>query len=329
MKPRDLSVFSLVTLALFAAACVAYADTVQKKDGSEIKGVVLDDYKDRIILSTADGELHVMKADIKKVYFDNEERGLLKLAEQARDRGDYVTSYDYYAKALELDPDSKVAQTGIAYLQGYVYKQEEMQKERFVNGHNELESVGATSPVVARNEKYVAPSAVALRKVLGIALKSEDSLIKVQNVDRNSPAFNGGVQRGDVMVAVWGRLVSFMSLDEVTGILLKNHRAKTECTVERVIRVKKADAGMLANVSAMIGASFEIRPDGLTVAEVKPTGVSFYAGLRAGDLVAKIDGRTTRYMPLKKALQSMRSSGREEIVFTIQRVLVLARRPEL
>jgi len=74
-------------LALCAVSCmVSYADTIYTKEGKEMKGIVVEDYTDRLIFSTIDGEITVMKPDVRELYYDSEEDNLLKLAEQSRER---------------------------------------------------------------------------------------------------------------------------------------------------------------------------------------------------------------------------------------------------
>jgi hypothetical protein len=66
MRLKILYILLLVaTVCGLCAAGNAPADTVYVKDGKELKGIVVEDFKDRIIFSTADGEITVMKSDIK------------------------------------------------------------------------------------------------------------------------------------------------------------------------------------------------------------------------------------------------------------------------
>jgi 23S rRNA G2069 N7-methylase RlmK/C1962 C5-methylase RlmI len=46
------------------------SDTIYTKDGKELKGIIVEDYKDRIVFSTVDGQLTLMKSDVKELYFD-------------------------------------------------------------------------------------------------------------------------------------------------------------------------------------------------------------------------------------------------------------------
>ena len=72
----------LLICGLWTVDC-GLSDTVYTKEGKELKGIIVEDYKDRIIFSTIDGQITVLKSDVKELYFDTEEQNLIKLAEQA------------------------------------------------------------------------------------------------------------------------------------------------------------------------------------------------------------------------------------------------------
>ncbi|MDD5136859.1 MAG: nickel pincer cofactor biosynthesis protein LarC, partial [Candidatus Omnitrophica bacterium] len=86
----------IIGVLLVSFASFARADSVITNEGEEIKGIVLEDYKDRIIMSTVSGEKTILKDDIKELYFDEEEDNLIKLAEQAKERRDYIRALTYY-----------------------------------------------------------------------------------------------------------------------------------------------------------------------------------------------------------------------------------------
>ena len=117
------------------------ADTIYTKDDKEIKGIVIEEYKDRVLISTVDGEETIKKPDIKELYFDTEEQNLIKLAEQARDRGDFIKSFVYYDKAFKVNPDSRAAKDGIVFLQGYLFKKDMAKKEEEINRRNEFKLI--------------------------------------------------------------------------------------------------------------------------------------------------------------------------------------------
>ena len=50
-----------ILIILFLMATLIYADTVIMKDGKEAKGLIVDEYTDRITLSTVDGERSISR----------------------------------------------------------------------------------------------------------------------------------------------------------------------------------------------------------------------------------------------------------------------------
>src|SRR3989344_4991561 len=140
---RYLRIWFLVAGFWLLVANAVFADTIRKKDGAELKGIVVEDYKDRIVFSTADGEVTIMKSDIGELIFDTEEDNLMKLAEQAQDRKDYLTAYGYYDMAAKINPESKRAKDGIVFLQGYLFRKAEADKADAVKRQGELDRAGA------------------------------------------------------------------------------------------------------------------------------------------------------------------------------------------
>src|SRR3989338_4438616 len=133
------SIFLLVTgYRLLVTNCI-FADTIYTNDGKELKGIIVEDYKDRVIFSTSEGEIVVMKEDVRELYYDNEEENLIKLAEQAKERSDYIRAFAYYDRAYKLNPKSKAAKDGLVFLQGYLFRQEQAKKEGEINRRSEME----------------------------------------------------------------------------------------------------------------------------------------------------------------------------------------------
>lgn len=298
-----------------------YADTTHTKDGQEIKGIVVEDYKDRVTFSTADGEISVMKSDIHDLYYDSEEDNLIKLAQQAQERGDYQKSYAYYGMARRINPLSKIARDGIVFLQGYLYRKEEVRKEEVVKRQQELELYGPMIPTEKSEEGAFKENAVKLKESIGIILDMKDSLPEVATVLRNSPAFEAGIIKGDLLAAIWGRLTGYMPLREVVKMLLDKPVLEIKCTIERTVDVAAGGGD--------IGASFSMEFDGLTVSAVKEGSTAFESGLMKDDLIVAINGRSTRYMPLKKALELIKKSKNSAVRFTFRRELTIWRRQKV
>ncbi|MCX5680523.1 MAG: PDZ domain-containing protein [Candidatus Omnitrophica bacterium] len=305
-----------------------FADTIYTNDGREMRGIIVEDYKDRIVMSTVDGEITTLKSDIKQLYYDSEADNLVKLAEQSKERGDMMKAFAYYDMALRADPNSKSAKDGIIFLQGYLFRKEQVKKEDEVRKQEEFENFGAAKIVEEKSgRERVEEMAVTMRKVIGIALSEKSGGQMIDNVRMNSPAEEAGARRGDIIVAIWGRLTGYMPLDEVMKALLEKSSLEIKCTVERDVAVPPdPDRSMMSSLKEMIGATFSMQFDGLTVSDVVENGPALEAGLAKGDIVVAIDNKPTTYMTLKKAVAMMRGTNNSVIMLKIRRELLIWRK---
>lgn len=288
-------------------------DTIYTKDNMEIKGIVIEEYKDRVLVSTVDGERSIMKLDIRELYFDTEEQNLIKLAEQARDKGDFMKAFVYYDKAFKINPGSKVAKDGIVFLQGYIFKKDTAKKEEDVNRRNEFEKRGAGPVTIKTDEEIFKEKLEKLRKTAGITLETSGGITEVDSVAISSPAYEAGIKKGDVLIAIWGRLVGYLSLQEVVETMLEKTSLETKCTIERRVDL----------ITNNIGLDLKMQFDGLTVTDVKYGSSAQSAGLSSGDLIMSINGQSTRYMPLKKALELINRSKSGMIKLTFRREIIM------
>ena len=318
-------------LALMIAGSLAMtigylsADTIYTNDNKELKGIVVEDYKDRLLFSTVDGEETLMKADIKELYYDTEEQNLIKLAEQSRDKGDFIKAFVYYDKAFKLNPDSKQAKDGIVFLQGYLFKKDMSQKEEAVRRHNEFEQFGQRPEIIVKSDEENLKEEIGrLRDTVGIAIRSKGGVTEIGNVKIGSPAYEAGIRNGDILVAIWGRLVGYMTLGEVVETILEKTSLETKCTIERKVDVRiSEDRNLLSNTKDLIGITLTIQFDGLTVSEVKENSTAAEAGLRHNDLITEINGNHTRYMTLKRAIELIKKSKGNAVNLVIQRESVM------
>ncbi len=317
----------LVTCFLSLAAISSNADTIHLTDGRELKGIVVEDYKDRLVFSTADGEITLMKADIRDLSYDAEEDNLINLAGQAKERRDYGRAFTCYELACKINPNSKAAKDGLVSLQGYLYRKEEIKKEADVQRREEFERYGSVVPTERSREEVFKVSIQKLKDSIGINLAMKDGSHEIASVEKNSPAYDGGMREGDLLVAIWGRLTGYMPTKEILDSLLEKPSLEIKCTIERTVDVPiNPNKGALSSSNDLIGASFSMEFDGLTVSTVKEAGSSFEVGLNTNDVVVAIDGNSTRYMPLKKAVELIRSSKEDSVKLTIRREILIWRK---
>lgn len=326
MLSRSKLVFVLIYGLLTIDYGLLYADTITMKDGKETKGVVVEDFQDRIIISTADGEVTSMKDDIAAVYYDNEDENLIKFAERAKERRDYAKAYGFYEKALRVNPKSKVAKDGMVFCQSYVVRRADVRKEDDVRRREEFERYGGLTPSERLAKSQEEEMAVKLSDTFGIKLKMDDGNPAVEAVRSRSTAYDAGVRSGDRIVAVWSRLTGYMSLEEVMAILLEKPSLEMKVTIERTVDVGvNPSRGALSGSNDLIGAIFVMKFDGLTLEKASEGGYAYEAGLKAGDLITAINGQNTRYMPLKKAVETIQDSKGTAVKITFRRELIMWR----
>src|SRR3989338_5248513 len=278
------------------------ADTIYTRDNKELKGIVVEDYKDRVIFSTVDGEQTIMKTDVKELYYDTEEQNLVKLAEQARDRDDLTKAFIYYDKAFKLNPNSKQAKDGIVFLQGYMFKKDMAQKE----------------------EEKIKSDIAKLRDTAGLALKLKDGVTEIGSVGAGSPAHEAGIRPGDVLIAVWGRLVGYLTLSEVAETILEKTSLETKCTISRKVDIRiNENRNLLSNTNDLVGITLNMRFDGLTVSAVKEDSPAAGEGVKQDDLIVEISGNSTRYMALKRAIELIKKSKGNTVSLVLQREVVM------
>ncbi|MFA6320998.1 MAG: nickel pincer cofactor biosynthesis protein LarC [Candidatus Omnitrophota bacterium] len=308
---------AIFTISVLFSSSVVLADTIVENDGTELKGIVVEDYRDRIVLSTFTGEKMIMKSDIKELYYDEEETNLIKLAEQAKEKKDYIKSFTYYDMAFRLNPNSKVAKDGLVFLQGYLFRREQSQKEDEVRKRDELERRGPViQSVVASSEEAAMEKEIKLKKTVGMTLTMKNGLPVIDFVRSNSSAADAGIEKDDRLIAIWSRLTGYMDLEEVVDALLDKPSLELKCSIERTVTVP----------GELTGVSFTMEFDGLTISAVQPDSIGAKAGFRKGDLVTAIDGKSTRYMPLKNAMTMIKGPGKEFTELVIRREVLLWRK---
>lgn len=309
---KNIRILLLVFGCHLLVAGAVCADTIRTNDGKELKGIVVEDYKDRILFSTADGEITINKSDIRELYLDNEEDNLVKLAEQATEKGDYVRAFVYYDKAYKLNPESKRAKDGLVFLQGFLFRRDQAQKEEAVRRQEDYENFGQPTMARKSEEEEAAQNVKELKDTTGIGLQMKDGFPEVESVRPGSFAYQNDIRKGDRFVSIWGRLTGYMSLREVLSLLLEKSM-EVKCDVERTMTIPKGAPGV----------TFKMEFNGLTVSNIESGAAGTEYGLKVGDLITYIDGKTTRYTPFKEALEAIREPKGDGVNLTIKREITI------
>lgn len=305
----------IIFIVLIFISKIVFADTIHLKDGTKEKGLVVEEYIDRIVFSTADGEKELLKKDIDSIEYDTPEQNLYQIGREYEKRGWYEKAAFYYRRALEINPEYKEARDAFLSSHTLLWREEEARAKKELE-HRRL-------VLDWRNRKGATESSVSipqgknevLRKNLGLELLIDDGNFIVANVVEGSDADNSGIKEGDFLSAIWGRLIRYTKFEDVFNELNIPQFSEVKFSIERdLILPSQIDAE----------AIFKIGYDGLFIKELKSDTVAGKAGLKTGDLIIYIDKTPTRYMPLERAIELIKSKDSQFIV-RIKRDVLLRR----
>lgn len=275
---------SLVLLIIFTHHNV-FADTITPVSGNEIKGLIVDEYVDRIVVSTFEGEKTFLRKDIKSIQYEDEEVRLMKLGDEAMTRGKYKSAIYYYQAVLKLNPESVAARDGeISAVRKLLGSGAEKAKE-------EVDLMIALDKTTAKTPENIGGAYEKnLRDFLGLKLKKdeENNTCYVEEVIPGSASAGYGVMKKDVISSVWNDNVKYMSYASLINKLSGPEFSMIKLSIERKAafadpKSLKWDIGIKEQGYFINGIS------GLKEAE---------RGLVApGDWVLEINSVSTRYMP--------------------------------
>jgi len=312
----------ILVIFIFIVTASLFADTIIMKDREKVKGLVVDEYRDRITLSTVDGEKDVLREDIERIEYDAPEQNFMQLGRQYDAKGWYDKAAFYYKKAMQINPDYKEAREAYLASHAKMWRQEEKMTRK------ELERQGmAMDWRRNRNIFFSSPpkdKELALRDILGISLTDKEGLFMIEEVKPYSSAAKAGIKKGDLLIGIWGKLIRYTSMEEVLDELLGPKYSEVRVLVEKEILVPADEASEDLYKELGINLSFEYK--GLAIKDVTDGQKGDSAGLKEGDFVIAVDKNMTRYLPLDGIIVLINSSENNKgLVFTIRRNVNLRR----
>jgi C-terminal processing protease CtpA/Prc len=302
----------LVNIIAFSFLPAARTDTVYMKDGQEKKGVVVENYHDRIVLSTADGEIRIKKQYIKDILYDRQEQNLIKLGDFHQRKGNTSKAYEYYERAYQLNPDYKEARDKYMHIRSVLARHPEKQLREDMGKRQHLfTKSGKAHTSEAKNIPQTAEE--RFEKSTGLVLVSENEMPKVKKVLDGSPAQIADIKSGDIIVSVWGRATGYIDMDMIYDMIINSNDTEVKLSVKRRLTPDWRYRKGLDGASAF-GLLLDIKEEGLTIYDVSPHSPAAVLGLSAGDLIIAINNQPTRYMTLKEARQSFNELSSLEIL---------------
>lgn len=258
-----------------------------------MKGLVVEEHVDRIVVSTVDGEQVLRRRDIDEVFFDDPERNYLYLGNEALADGDLNTALTLFRKAWQFNPRLEEAQDALSRAE-------------------EARQKAAMDWTTADPER-------ALWTRWGLRLTATDRAPVVSTVDPQRLADRAGLLVGDQMIAVWGDSMAYRPLPQVAERLLGPAGTPVKVTVQRRVTV----APEVTPKAPWPGFELTMAPAGLTVARVESRGEA--AGLRVNDLIVLLNGHPTRYLPLASAQTAVKAAHAGGLQLEIHRHLLITR----
>ncbi len=315
---RKIAAYLLLSVCILPGAFVS-ADTVSLKSGEGVRGSIVEEYKDRIVISTYEGEKGILKENIREILYDLPEQNLVKLGDACVGRREYEKAYFYYEKAHRANSSHQIARDKMNYVMGFLFRRREQDKLTDVKRRRDFDN---WPPPPESKEDDLEKQ---LEDVFGICLDEKKNRIEITNVRKPSMAFASGLRRNDALISVWGRLTGYMSIESVARLLLEENFGEVKIGIEREITVEK-DGSSGGSYTNMLGVKLDMPIDGLTVAGVTPEGKAAKAGLMKGDLITAVCGVSTRYTPLKKVIKMIENRRRDTIAFTARREVTIWRK---
>jgi C-terminal processing protease CtpA/Prc len=309
---------SAVALTILFCGTSAFADTVILRNGERIKGLILDEYKDRIVVSTVYGEKIIMKSEIRSAIYDSEVKALMQKGKNQVRKMQYIEAHHTYAKALELDPKLQEARERLDYLRSFL--ETKMKKDIARSVKDKKEKFQGAFGVIPSQR---------VADEFGITLTPNGKYIEIGKVTDESA---DALRPGDKIISVWGQLTAYMDTEEVSAALLKSDECKL--VIERPLFPTLAANNhnlnnMFSNGSGKaIGAKLKLVKKGIIIKDIAPEGPFGKAGAKEGDILFRINGKNTRYMPMRQIYEIIKENQRQEIEVVIRRSVTLWRKRE-
>ncbi|MCK4244657.1 MAG: PDZ domain-containing protein [Candidatus Omnitrophica bacterium] len=297
MKIKKINAAKLCILLLPFFICSAgslYADTIILKSGSILKGIIVKEYSDRVILRIPDGEVGIYKNLISKIVYLRPEQNLLELGNKCAKRGEFGEALVHYRKALRINRDFEEAKDAIARVREAKQSQKEISEER-------------------------------LRQSLGIIIKKEGNEIKVASVDARSPAFRAGIKHEDIIETIWDAHLKYEKLDKAIALLTGEKGASVSLTIKRQVSPIRRKIRWYQKEFVGIGISLSMKERGLTITNVSPGQPADKVGLKPGDRIVAIEGKSIRYTGLSEAIKKMAGQAGIPLDLTITRKVRIVR----
>lgn len=313
---------SLISAALFSNP--AAADTLLLTTGEAMKGLVVEEHEDRVILSTGDGERVVFRKNISNIEYDNPEYDFLNLGREMEKQGRWGEALSYYEKALEVNPELTEARQASLGVRSKLWAKaldegpsSEVDKQQAIE---DSWRANVNIEEIARVRKE--DNDKLLWQRLGVKLARKREWVIVDELQVGGAFQKAGLQKGDELTALDGKSLRYLNEETIVQSLLEPRFANTSLQIGRSVVFAK---GKKRPSLKWLGINLRLEYDGLMVDGVKGReGVP--QAFKNGDLVVSIDNKKTRYIPLKQAVKMIENASGDKLALEIRRNVSFTRK---
>ncbi|MDO8729662.1 MAG: hypothetical protein Q7J69_00520 [Candidatus Omnitrophota bacterium] len=196
---------------LLPFASVARADVIYDTSGGTLKGLVVEEHADRVVLNTEEGERTLFRSQIEEIFYAEPERNYLTLGGQALEGGDFEGARGFFRKGLQINPDFSEAADALERVDDL-----EKKRELLTGGLDFLK---------------------ALKKQWGITLEEEKDLTVIREVLPGSLSERAGLDAGDGLIAAWSSSLAFLPSGAVAKELVGPPGSKIKLTLRRTVNL--------------------------------------------------------------------------------------------
>ena len=295
------------------------------KDGREMRGVVVEQHDDRVVVNVEREEVPVMRDKIREIVFDAPEQNFFQSGESLEKGEHWREALAAYEKALKIRPDFDEAREAVRRVKNSAWSRSATGPDSEVEKRQSLyESWGkvASSPKKQKNPERET-DAFLLNKIFGLTMTKTGDWVYADAVISNKDAALAGLEHGDCFVAIDGRSLRYLTVEEVGKSFLTPRYGDFTLEFQRNITLRKT--GFEKDVSEF-GMQVELESRGLVVRSVTAGGPADQAGLKENDLLESVNGVSTRYLVLNKLTGALCAGPPDHSGVSLLRHVTLSRR---
>ncbi len=294
------------------------------KTGEVLKGLIVEEHEDRLIMSTEKGEVPVLRIAIQDVEYDDPAQNFLQAGRAYEEKKRWGEALAYYEKALQLNPDLEDAKKASVRVRNLFWAQSATGPVAEIERRQALYETWDKKRFTEKNSAAVKTPQQLVAESLGVTLVQKDDWVRLAEVSPKKDAALAGLRAGDRLVAIDGDSLRYLSAEAVRPKFVSPRYSSFTLEYDRDCRLMKSN---FEKETRDFGFELKLENQGIRVAHVSRGSAADRAGLKIGDLLVGVNGGTTRYLPLKKFMATLqKSQPATYAVLTVRRSVLLARR---